>query len=113
TSLPHTEQACQPESSPLPSPRARARAGAKTGRRAPVRRAAAEDTLEEDRPMTHRLLPGMVLGRRNFGRMVAGAAATASFGLPFAARAQDVRVVRLAHHVTVDSAQHAAAEDFA
>ncbi len=63
--------------------------------------------------MTHRLLPGMVLGRRNFGRMVAGAAATASFGLPFAARAQDVRVVRLAHHVTVDSAQHAAAEDFA
>lgn len=51
------------------------------------------------------------LDRRRFGTLAAGT--TLALAAPFVARAQTKRTLRLAHHITVQSEQHAAAEDFA
>jgi hypothetical protein len=49
--------------------------------------------------------------RRAFNRLALGAVAAAAMPPPL--RAQGKRTIRLAHHVTTQSEQHAAAESFA
>lgn len=53
------------------------------------------------------------LGRRRLGQLLGGAAIAALPAAPSIVRAQAATTIRLAHHVTVQSEQQAAAEDFA
>src|SRR5688572_8304414 len=56
---------------------------------------------------------GKGFNRRQFGQFLGGAAFVGTLASPFVARAQAAKTIRLAHHVTTQSEQQVAAEDFA